>query len=217
MLAPSFSDLVRAMRRTLLLATLILLGAVAFARADGFTGAPSGLLVPDSVVAGDVIELTWRAPVGVIELELEISLDDGRSWSRLSPELPGAVEQWTWRVGRTFSERARLRVRVGTEYGEYDLAPSAAFRILAPAGDEPAPAWHPQAWHGRASVPGALTRPRDRWSPGEPAPPADTRERSARLAVPPPVPAPVIESCTRSTLPAPRVASRAPSFAPMRN
>lgn len=187
------------------------------ARADGFRGAHSGLELPGVVVAGEQHTLAWTAPAGVIELELEISLDDGRSWSRLSPELHGAVQSWVWRVPSTPSDRARVRLRVGTEHGEYDLAPTDAFRIELPAGEALPPAWHPHAWRGRAALPGTFGRARERlWSgvdrlPADHPPrvetPAVAREELARL-----------DGHDLAVLPvAPMTGGHAPRFVPLRN
>lgn len=208
------------LRRPLLVVLLALhavIVAIGGARAEGFRGAPSGLTVPREVIAGEHQVLEWQAPAGVLELELEISLDDGRSWSRLSPELHGAVQSWSWRVPSTPSEHARLRLRVGTEHGEYDLEPTEAFRIALPEGAEPLPAWHPHAWRGHAALPGAFGRTRPHISPGEGLPAADSTSRAAGVA-PSPTTAGRSPLAWSSATPAPaRPTGHAPRFVPMRN
>jgi hypothetical protein len=142
--------MLRALIRLLAL-SFALLAPVA-SRAAGADG--HGPSLPPVIRAGEAIELRWRvADTGIEELELEISVDGG-PWRRISPELPGLARRYVWRVPEMAAERARIRLRVGTEHGERDLPPSEAFRIV-PSGVSARPLT-PREMTGTAPLPSAL-------------------------------------------------------------
>ncbi len=186
-------------------------------RAPALRAAPiaATFSAPTGVVrAGDVIELTWRLADGSVEeLELELSVDGG-PWRRVSPELPGLTRRFAWQVPAIAAERARLRLRVGTERAEYDLEPSAPFAIamdpapvrpLAPDAEFDAPARSTF----RDTAPSLSAR-----ATGEPADaptrPALLEPRPMRLAS---APAALVPTPVAPTGPA----LRRPRFVPLRN
>ena len=146
--------------RTALAAAAIAI-AVPQARAragDGPTLAPPGGLVR----AGETVELSWPpVPAGVEEMEILLSLDDGQSYPvRVSPELDARERRYRWRVPNLPAQRARLRLRLGTERAEIETEPTPAFRILGSEGasEDRAPvvegtAWlAPREWRGPRAV-----------------------------------------------------------------
>ena len=120
-----------------LLAVPALLAAATPARAER----PSPIAWPGAeVVAGQSVDLAWDAPpAGVEEIEILLSLDDGRSFPlRVTPELDARERHYRWRVPDLPTARARLRMRVGAETGEAETAPTASFRIAGVRGRTPA-------------------------------------------------------------------------------
>ena len=91
--------------------------------------------IPTSVKAGELLELEWDGvPAGAEELELILSLDDGATYTyRVTPQLHGRARSYRWTVPNFAAERARIRLRYGTEHGERDGALSPAFCMLADA------------------------------------------------------------------------------------
>jgi len=100
-------------------------------------GAPPSPLapLPSELRAGETIALRWSAlPAGAEELEILLSLDDGRTWRvRVSPELDAGGERYVWRVPDLPAARARLRVRFGRRSAEIACEPTAPFRIVGDA------------------------------------------------------------------------------------
>jgi len=93
--------------------------------------------LPGQVRAGQTVDLQWsEAPREVEELEIVLSLDDGRSWRvRVSPELESGTVHYRWRVPDLPAERARLRIRAGDDRGhEWEGAPGEAFEIVGSGG-----------------------------------------------------------------------------------
>lgn len=89
------------------------------------------LATPAVVRVGELVELRWtELPAAIEELEVTLSLDDGGSWHRISPELDGRARSFQWRVPDLPATAARLRLRVGTDREEFETQASASFRIL---------------------------------------------------------------------------------------
>jgi hypothetical protein len=125
--------------RLTLLAALTLAWALAPAPAHAAPG-PARLWPGPEVAAGQVIELSWgELPAGVHEMEILLSLDDGRHFAvRVSPELDAHERSFRWRVPNLPAGRARLRMRLGRERAEIETESSAPFRIVG-SDSEPAP------------------------------------------------------------------------------
>jgi hypothetical protein len=170
--------------------------------------------LPGQVFAGEVVDLRWSdLPPDVDEVELELSLDCGR-WTRISPERHAAEGVYRWRVSRTASDMARVRLRVGGEGFERVLEPSAPFRIVIE--------------HAPRACP---TPPESDWAAG--GPPRDSRlqpraprillpERQPRSVAPetPTLSAPRSVRAARAMVaaarPCPSAATRVPDDAPFR-
>jgi hypothetical protein len=181
--------------------------------------APSPLAWPGPLVrAGDTIELTWRAlPGEAEELEVLLSLDDGRSFTvRVSPEIEARERRYRWRVPALATGSARLRIRYGVAHGEIETEPTAAFRIAvagAPRAAEPLfreDAGWPGADAGRHRDAFARGGGLDRSDPAAAAAAAPPRTPAART----PRAAPCREPITVLTF-TPRAAT-APSSPPLR-
>ena len=124
--------------RPSLLAALALM--LALAPATAFAARESTLAWPGAaVVAGQIVTLSWgELPAGVGEMEILLSLDDGRTYAvRVSPELDGRERSFRWRVPNLPTARARLRMRLGDARAEIETEATAPFRIV---GSEAAPA-----------------------------------------------------------------------------
>lgn len=168
------------------------------------------MALPEEVRAGQSFELQWPgAPREVEELEIVLSLDDGRTWRvRVSPELEGSSRRYRWRVPDLPAERARLRIRAGDDRGhEWEGTPSEAFRIVGSgrANGAEAPLVERGWWFDRegpraapasdfadAAEPGI--EPGSAAWPGAPLPAPPGLAAPARLpapAAPPPVAAPL--------------------------
>lgn len=117
-------------RRSLIAASLVL---AAIASAAGTARAAElgpTIAVPRDVRAGSVIDLRWsELPSGVDECELLLSVDGGRRWVRISPELSEDAREYEWKVPDLPTDDARLRLRFGSRRGEWQSPPSASFRI----------------------------------------------------------------------------------------
>jgi len=124
-------------RRVRLLAAIALLLPAAPALA---ARAPALVWPGPEVAAGQVVELSWSdVPAGIEELEILLSLDDGRTYGvRVSPELDGRERRYRWRVPNLPAAHARLRLRLGSEHAEIAAEPTPSFRIAGAAG-APAP------------------------------------------------------------------------------
>ena len=116
--------------------------------------------------AGDQVEIRWTTPgPEVDELEIQLSLDGGRSWPlRVSPELDTRAGRWLWRVPNFSSGEARLRLRydlAGRETEGESTAPftieSAGAREAGLGGGESAEVLEGDWWSGERALdlPGA--------------------------------------------------------------
>jgi hypothetical protein len=142
----------------LLCAIPILLGAILVPDPARSATAPARLdLPPAEVRAGEVITLRWSDPgPGVEELEILLSLDDGRTFPlRVSTELDAGERSLRWRVPNLPSGAARLRIRAGVAHEEVEGEPTPAFRIVgAPGGaDVAASPVHEGGWWERLRAP----------------------------------------------------------------
>jgi hypothetical protein len=160
----------------------VLVVAITLFPAAARAGIPAPVMPRGGLHPGEVVELSWPAlPPDVRELEIQLSLDDGRSWPlRVSAELEGRERAFRWRVPNLAASRARLRLRGGDEMREYEGAPTAAFAILPdPRLPRARFAFHEAAWWD--GLPGtAGPSPVATFAPGDGSP----RERSG-IAAPP--------------------------------
>lgn len=123
-----------------LIATLALLPGVARGMAAPASPIASPRLVLPRLEAarsGSNLEIRWtRADGRIEELELQLSLDDGRHYTlRVSPELDPRAGRFVWRVPNLASGEARLRLRFNRGGREIEGEPSEPFRIVAQAGE----------------------------------------------------------------------------------
>jgi hypothetical protein len=150
-------------RLAALLALATVLAAVPPARAD----APVLHLAAAELRAGEAVELRWTGlPPGTEELEILLSLDDGRSYPlRVTAELEPCAGGFRWRVPNLAAARARLLLRYGERHRESNAGPTAPFRIVAdPGAPETVFRYHEGAWWQRwepaaAPAEGALRSP----------------------------------------------------------
>jgi hypothetical protein len=215
------------MRRILPPHRLLLLAALALAQAPATALAASGpaLAWPGpEVAAGQVVELSWgELPAGIDELEILLSLDDGRSFPiRVTPELDAHERSFRWRVPNLPAGRARLRMRLGSERAEIEGGPGEPFRIVESAAPSASgPLFHEGGfWTGLDTC-----RPRapDTFAPGARLQAADAgggiAETPPRYAVEPPAPdaAAADPPGPRTDPPTPHAPlTRAPEFVPQR-
>jgi len=193
-----------------LLAVLAL--TMASAPARSFAAPVPALTWPGAEIpAGQIVELAWSGlPAGTEEMEILLSLDDGRSFPiRVTPELDARERRYRWRVPNLSAARARLRMRLGRGRAEIETAPTPPFRIagavarsgpralfhegafwtgLEPIGSPEHGMLAPQAGMDAADPASAAVAVRGRPSLARPAPttlaPTDA-ERSCSTAVPP--------------------------------
>lgn len=177
------------------------------------------------VVAGQVIELSWGdLPGGVEEMEILLSLDDGRHYAvRVSPELDARERSFRWRVPNLPAGRARLRMRLGSERAEIETEPTEPFRIVG-LDTEPAPerlVLEGPLWTGFEPLGSGA---RGRLSPAASLDAADPStavlETRVRLDVVPPAPAsaaPGVEEIRSTSAAPPALATPQPRLTPLRN
>jgi hypothetical protein len=99
---------------------------------------PVPVLGATAVAAGQRLRIRWPAVGAASEMELVLSLDDGRCYDiRLSPELDGVATHFTWIVPNvgTSTGRIRLRARIGDR--EVNGPSSPEFTIAADPGRPP--------------------------------------------------------------------------------
>lgn len=118
-------------RRVLALVPLFLLAAAPAVALRGPRLEVRVQSLPGTLRAGETVVISWdELPGDVAEMELLLSLDDGRRFTmRISPELDGRTRSYHWRVPDLAADRARLQIRAGGARGEREGVPSAAFRI----------------------------------------------------------------------------------------
>jgi hypothetical protein len=172
-------------------ASLLAVLALALAPAPALATREPALSWPGAeVAAGQVVELSWGdLPAGVEELEILLSLDDGRRYSvRVTPELDARERSFRWRVPNLPAARARLRMRLGSRRSEIETAPTPSFRIAGvPAGPNARPLFHEGAFWTGLDAPGSAIP--DALAPAtrlEAADPGAATAEARRLAVEPP-------------------------------
>jgi len=80
--------------------------------------------LPAELRAGEALEIRWEvAPDYIEELELLLSIDDGRHFTlRISPELDPGTRHFRWRVPNLGTDHARIAMRVGRERRTPDMS-----------------------------------------------------------------------------------------------
>jgi hypothetical protein len=102
--------------------------------------------------------LSWsELPAGVEEMEVLLSLDDGRTWAvRVSPELDARERRFRWRVPNLPAAHARLRMRLGDARAEIETGPTAPFRIVGDSAvPKPRSLFHEGAFWTGPGAPGS--------------------------------------------------------------
>lgn len=100
---------------------------------------------------GEQILIRWssRDNVGVTAQRVQLSLDDGRSYEDISPDLPGGDTRFLWTVPAAVTQRARIKVVAFDDAGNRGFGSSARpfsickrpptrpmVRILSPTGQQ---------------------------------------------------------------------------------
>jgi len=124
--------------------TLLLAAGLSLAIATPALARPFHILEPGLgavLHSGDLVEVRWDSvPSGVEEMELLLSLDDGRHFAvRVTAELEAAKLSYSWRVPGFASRGVRLAMRMRLDDREVFGGASASFSIAARAGAEARP------------------------------------------------------------------------------
>ena len=184
-------------------------------------GPPSLILPGDRAVrAGQLIELRWASADSVSELEILLSVDGGRHYTRcISPELDPRRLTYVWRVPELADRPLRLRIRFNRGGREIEGPPSAPLRVAARRDGEPEPLGLPplaDAPASRAPRPGGDRAGAPLNGPASRAADASAGSaalRGARGIEPEPDLAPRLGAATVHGI---RPAVRAPRFVPLR-
>ena len=131
-----------------------------------------------NVHAGQWVDLRWSAADSVSELEILLSVDGGRHYSRcISPTLDPIRRQFLWRVPDLGSASLRMRIRFNRGGREIEGAPTAPLRMFTGGPDHPEPLALPPAGEPNAPRPasGRGATPDSRSAPGS----CDAREEAA--------------------------------------
>lgn len=150
---------------TAALAAILLALSLPTARAHAADDAWARLEVPASVTAGETIVLELgEAPPGVTEMEILLSLDDGRTFPvRVTREIEAGEREMRWKVPAMATASARLRVRFGDHEGgrresEAWGPPSAAFAIVTRGERTDLHVFHENGWwEGLEGAPGSTS------------------------------------------------------------
>jgi hypothetical protein len=106
------------------------------------------------VRAGEVVDLQWSAADSISELEILLSVDDGRHYVRcISPELDPRRSNFLWRVPELGSRVLRMRIRFNRGGREIEGAPTAPLVASSAGQGGPEPLGLPFAG-GHESRPG---------------------------------------------------------------
>lgn len=135
-----------------LAASLLALG-LATGRARAADDSWARLQVPATVTAGETVVLELgEAPFGIDELEVLLSLDDGRTFPvRVTREIGAGERRVVWEVPAMATGAARLRVRFGRHQGgdrEFETwgPPSESFAIVTRGGKTDLHVFHENGW-----------------------------------------------------------------------
>ena len=99
------------------------------------------LIVPEGSVvrAGQWIDLHWTAAESIVELEVLLSTDGGRTYSVcISPEMDPARRHFLWQVPADAGAAPRLRIRYNRGGREIEGPPTRALKMMA-GGEQPEP------------------------------------------------------------------------------
>lgn len=108
----------------------------------------AAIAVPERVTAGELLALEFGiAPPGVDELEILLSLDDGRTFPvRASREIEPRERSVRWKVPALASARARLRIRYHCRGREIPGPVSAPFTIASNRQPAELALFHESGW-----------------------------------------------------------------------
>lgn len=176
------------------LAAILLALAFPAARAHAASDSWAQLPVPATVTAGETLVLELgAAPAGVEEMEILLSLDDGRTFPvRVTREIGPGEREVRWKVPALATGSARLRVRFGAHEGggrEYETwgPASAPFAIVTRGGESDLHVFHENGWWeglepAPASPCGDLDASAPRFEAAAPMPPLAPSPSSATIA-----------------------------------
>jgi hypothetical protein len=111
------------------------------------------LIVPEGSVvrAGQWIDLHWTAAESIVELEVLLSTDGGRTYSVcISPQMDPSQRHFVWQVPADAGAKPRLRIRYNRGGREIEGPPTRALEVM-PGGEQPEPLGLP--------IEGAVPRP----------------------------------------------------------
>jgi len=131
-------------RGALLVSVLVMAPALARteeAREEPGTAEPELILPGDHVVApGEWVELRWTRAEAISELEILLSLDGGRHYTRcISPQLDPQRCGFRWRVPPDVAGDLRMRIRFNRDGREIEGAPTAALTVATTNAGQPQP------------------------------------------------------------------------------
>ena len=140
-----------ALGRAALIALAVLAGSAGFARRAAAADEDDWgrIPVPESVAAGETITLEiGEAPRDVEEMEVLLSLDDGRTFPvRVTREIEAGERELRWKVPALATRAARLRIRFGGDRGREEWGPlSAPFAIVTHGEAADLRLFHENGW-----------------------------------------------------------------------
>jgi hypothetical protein len=121
--------------------------ALAFGPGAGLASEVAGheseprLIVPKGslVRAGQWIDLHWTAAESIVELEVLLSTDGGRTYSVcISPQMDPAERHFVWQVPADAGAEPRLRIRYNRGGREIEGPPTRVLKMMA-GGEQPEP------------------------------------------------------------------------------
>ncbi len=113
-------------RWTILTLLIISMGALASLQAKITLLSPNG---GGTLVSGAPKDITWTTEGVIISLKIELTIDNGNSWSTIASEVPNNGS-YTWTVPELDSKLCKIRIRDDRPMGSSDTSDS-TFTILS--------------------------------------------------------------------------------------
>ena len=83
----------------------------------------------ESLLAGSVYDITWRAARHIAAVKLAYSVDDGTTWTAITASTPAALGRYTWTIPDISSRRCRIRLSDAADGGTVTVS-AEAFAVL---------------------------------------------------------------------------------------